>query len=457
MTTASSPTPHRPAIGLFSATMLVVGNTIGVGIFTTSGIVLQQAPSPGWMLVVWLLGGLLAIAGALTWAELGAMFPEAGGEYVYLREAFGPFWAFLCGWAAFLASFSGSIAVLATALAEYVFAAIAPPHGAAVASTVFLSPVQGLAVVLVWAVSLLNYRGLRLGSITQNILSVTKLVAIGGLGFAGFIGGNGAWEHFSPLFAWRTDTFSFRALGLALIPVLFTYSGWNAAAYIASEVREPETTVPRALTLGTLITIGVYLGLNVLYVFASPVAALSGEVRIGELTARALFGARAAEVVSVVIVVSIAGALNVMVLTGARIYFAMARDRVFFAPAARLHPRFHSPGNALLLQAGWTSLLICSGTFEQLLTYSTAVIVAVSILTVSAVFLLRWRRPALLRPYQTWGYPWLPALYLLGSLGILVNAFVERPTECFWGLGLCLAGVPAYWWWQRVDRGTPAA
>ncbi len=437
--------------------MLVVGNTIGVGIFTTSGIVLQQVPSPGWMLVVWILGGLLAIAGALTWAELGAMFPEAGGEYVYLREAFGPFWAFLCGWAAFLASFSGSIAVLAIALAEYVLGAIASPQSVSISSTFSITLVQGLAVLLVWAVSLLNYRGLRLGSVTQNILSLTKLLAIGGLALAGFVSGHGAWEHFSPFFVWRGASFSFGALGLALIPVLFTYSGWNAAAYIASEVRAPETTVPRALALGTMITIAVYLGLNVLYVFASPVFALSGEVRVGELTARALFGANAAEIVSVVIVLSIAGAFNVMVLTGARIYFAMARDRVFFAPAARLHPRFHSPGNALLLQAGWTSLLIFSGTFEQLLTYSTIVIVAVSILTVSAVFLLRWRQPTLLRPYRTWGYPWLPALYLAGSLGVLLNAFGERPVECFWGLGLCVASVPAYWWWQCVDRDTPTA
>ncbi len=437
--------------------MLVVGNTIGVGIFTTSGIVLQQVPSPGWMLIVWILGGLLAIAGALVWAELGAMFPEAGGEYVYLREAFGPFWAFLCGWAAFLASFSGSIAVLAIALAEYLLGAIAPAQSATTWSISVISPTQSLAVLLVWTVSLLNYRGLRLGSVTQNILSVAKLLAIGGLGIAGFVRGNGSWEHFSPFFAWNGAPFSLRALGLALIPVLFTYSGWNAAAYIASEVREPETTVPRALALGTLITIGVYVGLNALYLFASPLAVLSGEVRVGELTARALFGPHAAGIVAAVITVSIAGAFNVMVLTGARIYFAMARDGVFFAPAASLHPRFHSPGNALLLQAGWTSLLIFFGAFEQLLTYSTVVIVAVSILTVSAVFLLRWRQPELLRPYQTWGYPWLPILYLLGSLGILVNAFGERPSECLWGVGLCAAGVPAYWWWQCVDRADPAA
>ncbi len=437
--------------------MIVVGNTIGVGIFTTSGIVAQYTPSPGWMLLVWVLGGILAIAGALAWAELGAMFPEAGGEYVYLREAFGSFWAFLCGWAAFLASFSGSIAVLAIALAEYVLGAIQPFPESSALKILVGSQIQWLAVVLVWAVSLLNYRGLRLGSLTQNVLSVAKLIAIGGLVLAGFMYGAGAWTHFSSAVTWPQSHQAVTALGLALIPVVFTYSGWNAAAYIASEVREPERTVPKALAIGTLLTIGVYLGLNVLYLYASPIATLKGEVRVGELTARALFGPQAAWMVSALIALSIAGSLNVMVLTGARIYFAMARDGVFFAPAAVLQPRFHSPGNALLLQAVWTSFLILSRTFDQLLTYATVVIVAVSSLTVSAVFLLRWRRPAAPRPYRTWGYPWLPLLYLLGCLGILLNACWERPAECLWSVGLCALGVPAYRWWRRVDSASLAA
>jgi APA family basic amino acid/polyamine antiporter len=437
--------------------MIVVGNTIGVGIFTTSGIVAQYAPSPGLMLLVWVLGGILSIAGALAWAELGAMFPEAGGEYVYLREAFGSFWAFLCGWAAFLASFSGSIAVLAIALAEYILGAVQPFPASSALSVLSGSQTQWLAVVLVWSVSLLNYRGLRLGSLTQNVLSVAKLIAIGGLVLAGFVYGAGAWAHFSPAVTWPQSYHAVTALGLALIPVVFTYSGWNAAAYIASEVREPERTVPKALAIGTFLTIGVYLGLNVLYLYASPLEALKGEVRIGELTARALFGPQAAWIVSALIALSIAGALNVMVLTGARIYFAMARDGVFFAPAAVLQPRFRSPGNALLLQAVWTSFLILSGTFDQLLTYATVVIVAVSSLTVSAVFLLRWRRPAAPRPYRTWGYPWLPLLYLLGCLGILLNACWERPAECLWSAGLGALGVPAYWWWRRVDSASLAA
>ena len=239
-------------------------------------------------------------------------------------------------------------------------------------------------------------------------------------------------------------------MGLALIPVMFTYSGWNAAAYIASEVRHPEKTLPRALALGTLITIGVYLALNVLYLYATPVAVLSGVVRVGEQAAGALFGPGAAWVVSALIALSIASAFNVMILTGGRIYFAMARDEVFFSHAATVHPRFHTPGNALLLQAAWSSVLILSGTFEQLLTYATVVIVIVSALTVSAVFVLRQRRPDLPRPYRVWGYPWLPALYVLGSAGIFLNALWERPVECLLGAGLCAAGVPAYWWWRCV-------
>jgi len=444
--------------------MLVVGNTIGVGIFTTSGVIAEQLPSPGLMLVVWALGGVLSLAGALAWAELAAAFPLAGGEYIYLREAFGPFWGFLCGWAAFLASFSGSIAVLAIALAEYLAGVFpfTPVGGVLLTFTVWGTSCtvlwnQFFGILLVWAFSLLNYCGLHLGSWTQNLLSLSKLAAIAILVVAGFCYGNGSWAHFSPVFAWGGSGSMMSAGGLALIPVMFTYSGWNATAYIASEVHNPEKTIPRSLALGTFITLVVYLVLNVLYLYAAPVAVLSGVLQVGELTARTLFDARIAWTVSALIAVSIASAFNVMVLTGGRIYFAMACDGVFFARAARLHPRFRTPGNALLLQAAWTSLLILSGTFEQLLIYATVVIVGISAFTVSAVFVLRWRRPDLPRPYRVWGYPWMPALYVVGSVGIVVNALWERPVECLLGVGLGAAGVPAYVWWRRVDSSDNAA
>ena len=454
--------PQRSSIGLFGATMLVVGNTIGVGIFTTSGIVAQHLPSPGWLLAAWALGGLLSLAGALAWAELAALFPEAGGEYVYLREAYGSFWGFLCGWTAFVANFCGSIAVLAIALAEYGVGMIALPHDRPWAVSIgawsfALSSVQCFAIVVVWLTTLINYYGLRFGSAVQNILGIGKLAAIGGLLGAGFLSQHGSWTHFSPLFDTSTSGNLASAFGLSFIPVMFAYSGWNAAAYIASEVRQPETVVPRALLLGTAITIVAYLGLNVLYVYATPIVNLRGEIRLGELTARILLGDDAAWGIAAVVALSIAGVLNAMVLTGPRVYFSMARDGVFFARAARLHPRFYTPGDALLLQAAWTSLLILSGTFEQLLTYTTVVIVAISVVTVGAVFLLRWRESELIRPYHAWGYPWLPAVYIIGSLGILLNAFWERPFECLLGLGVCVAGVPAYWWWRRVDSADVAA
>jgi APA family basic amino acid/polyamine antiporter len=438
--------------------MLVVGNTIGVGIFTTSGVMAEQLPSPGLILLVWVLGGGLSLAGALAWAELAAAFPFAGGEYVYLREAFGPFWGFLCGWAAFVASFSGSIAVLAIALADYVLGVL--PPALVVAPLVKFSSWglsvsigwnQFLGILLVWVFSFLNYRGLHLGSWTQNLLSFSKLLAIAVLAVAGFCWGTGSWAHFSPLFPGGETGGILSAVGLALIPVMFTYSGWNAAAYIASEVRQPEKILPRALALGTMITIGVYLALNALYLYALPVRALRGVVRVGELTAGALFDPTVTWGVSFLIALSIASVLNAMILTGSRIYFAMAADGVFFLRAAELHPRFHTPGNALLLQAAWTSLLVLSGTFEQLLTYATIIIVSISALTVSVVFALRRYRTDLVRPYQVWGYPWLPALYVAGAVGIFMNALWQQPTECLLGIGLCAAGAPAYLWWRRVD------
>ena len=436
--------------------MLVVGNTIGVGIFTTSGIVADAIPSPGWLLAVWGLGGLLSLAGALAWAELGATFPHAGGEYVYLREAFGPFWGFLCGWAIFIANFSGSIAVLAIALAG----SLAHVLSLGTSDTVLWSGTVGglpfslshnqlFALVLVWIVSLINYRGLHLGSLAQNVLSVSKLAAITGLLVAGFWWGTGTWTHFSPLFTGTEVSGRLSAVGVALIPVLFAYTGWNAAAYIASEVHHPEWNLPRALLYGTLVTLSVYLLLNVLYLYAVPIAALKGIVQVGELTASALFGAKAAWVISLLIALSVASAFNVMILTGGWIYFAMARDGVFFQSAAQLHPRFQVPGQALLLQAAWTSVLILSGTFEQLLTYATVVLVGFSALTVGALFVLRWRRPALPRPYHVWGYPWLPAFYIVASVGIVLNALWERPLECVLGLVLCAVGIPVYYWWRK--------
>ena len=451
---AAPRTPH--SLSLFSATMLVVGNTIGVGIFTTSGIVADAIPSPGWLLAVWGLGGLLSLAGALAWAELGATFPHAGGEYVYLREAFGPFWGFLCGWAIFIANFSGSIAVLAIALAG----SLAHVLSLGTSDTMLWSGTVGglpfslshnqlFALVLVWIVSLINYRGLHLGSLAQNVLSVSKLAAITGLLVAGFWWGTGTWTHFSPLFTGTEVSGRLSAVGVALIPVLFAYTGWNAAAYIASEVHHPEWNLPRALLYGTLVTLSVYLLLNVLYLYAVPIAALKGVVQVGELTASALFGAKAAWVISLLIALSVASAFNVMILTGGWIYFAMARDGVFFQSAAQLHPRFQVPGQALLLQAAWTSVLILSGTFEQLLTYATVVLVGFSALTVGALFVLRWRRPALPRPYHVWGYPWLPAFYIAASVGIVLNALWERPLECVLGLVLCAVGIPVYYWWQK--------
>jgi len=437
---------------------MVVGNTIGVGIFTTSGVVADAVPSSGWLFVVWILGGLLSLAGAQAWAELGAAFPHAGGEYVYLRKAFGPFWGFLCGWAIFIANFSGSIAVLAIALAG----ALAPvfafnaSHSMLWAGTLSGIPLslsynQLFALVLVWGVSLINYCGLLFGSGTQNVLSFSKLVAIAVLLLAGFWRGTGDWTHFSAPFQWTPTQGFLSTVGVALIPVLFAYSGWNVAAYLASEVRQPERTLPRALLAGTLITLVVYLLLNVLYVYAVPLAALRGVVQVGELTATALFGAKAAWIVSSLIALSIASAFNVMILAGGWIYFAMARDGVFFPSAAHLHPSFHVPGNALLMQAAWTSVLILSGTFEQLLTYTTIVIVAFSALTVGALFVLRVRQPDLPRPYRTWGYPWLPGFYIVASVGIISNALWERPFECLWGVILCVVGVPIYYWWRRVD------
>lgn len=441
------------ALGPLDAAALVVSNIIGIGIFTAPGIVAQMVPQPLAMLGVWLAGGVLAFAGATAYAQLAWLWPRAGGEYVYLREAFGPPLAFLTAWTSFVAGFSGAVAAGAVGLTEYIgryVPAVADTHPLVAIPLYFtvltVSTQKLAALVILSGLSAIHIRGLGPGKRVQNALTALTVLALTLLIVFGFTGGAGSVEHFH-----RTAE-NVRPLNwlLALVPVLFTYSGWNAAAYVAEEVREPLRNVPRALTLGTACVVALYLVLNLLYLYALPVSQLAGVIRAGDAAAEALFGSRGAGALTLVLIVSLASSISAMILAGPRVYFAAARDGLFLRSAARIHPRYRTPAVAILAQAIWSGLLVISGTFEQLLVYTGFAVILFAGLAVAALFVLRRGRNSSM---PGWGYPVAPALFVLASLAIVANAIRERPLPSVAGLLVIGAGVPVYFLFRRkVER-----
>jgi APA family basic amino acid/polyamine antiporter len=455
-------------LGLFDSTMVMAGIVIGSGIFLTTGIMAKTLPSSGWILLAWVAGGLLTLAGALAYAELGAALPQAGGQYVYLREAYGSMTGFLFGWILFLVYQTGGIAVLALAFAEffgYFFPALSIQSnlfsfhsqvlGLSLPFSVSWGQVVGVNIIIL--LSLFNYLGVGLGKAIQNLFTMLKIGIILAIIASGLILGRG---RASPLGFGipEMDTGSLLAgFGIALVAVIWAFDGWNNVNFVAGEIKRPQRNLPLALILGTLLITILYVLTNVVYLRALPVSEMVGVVRIAEKATSSLFGASTGAVISAAVLVSIFGALNGSILTGPRVYYAMARDGLFFRAAARVHPRRRTPGFAIALQAGWASLLTLSGTFEQVFTFAMFMAVLFWVAAAAAVFTLRRTRPDLPRPYRTWGYPVVPALFILASSGILFNTLVERPVEALAGVGLTVIGIPVYFFWRKKipnsDRG----
>ncbi|HEY3886589.1 MAG TPA: amino acid permease, partial [Vicinamibacterales bacterium] len=356
-------------LGPYDAAAIVISNVIGGGIFFVPVIVAQLVPGAIAMLAVWICGGALAFAGAMAYAELAAVRPHAGGEYVYLREAFGPLAAFLTGWTSFVAGFSGAIAAGAVALAGYLgrFIPAAADDTKLVAIPGFdISPKTLVALSAIAVLTLIHVRGLGPGRLVQNILAGLKVSAIVALVAFGFAAGRGSAAHFMP------GVVSPVAWTLALVPVMFSYSGWNAAAYVAEEVRQPSRNVPVALALGTVTVVAVYVALNALYVFAFPVAELAslpGD-RLMDAVAQRLFGFAAGNLLALFTIVSIAASISAMVMAGPRVYYAMARDGLFLPAAGRVHDRYRTPAVAIVAQGIWSGVLVLSGSLSELVTYT---------------------------------------------------------------------------------------
>lgn len=428
---------------LTDATLLVVASVIGAGIFFTPGRVAELLPQPGWIFAAWTVGGLLSLAGALASAELGAMFPRAGGDYVYLREAIHPMAGFLVGWLTFFAIYAGTIAALSAAFAEGVSGRL----GLGPAATV------SIAIAVTAAVSLLNYLGLRWGAWANNLTSVLKIGALLAFVVLGPIVGGGDVER---LVASESGvSLGLSAFGLAMSPVLFTYLGWNASLYVASEIRQPERTIPRSLFLGLGLCGVLYLLVNAVYLYAIPMETLRGVSDAGELAAELLFGSLAGAVVAVFVLVSVLGTLNAHVLVGPRIAYALALDGLFFAGVDRVHARYRTPSAAILLQ-GFVAigLLLLLRSFPRALDFTTFAILLASMADIVALYCLRRSQPDRARPYRAWGYPVVPGFYLASIAGIAGVMLWGRPVECAISVGMLLAGLPFYWFFVRAAPST---
>lgn len=429
----STPGPSlERRLGPADAAAIIVSNVIGGGILFTPPQVAASVPNPWWFLSTWVAGGFLALAGAMAYAELAALRPRAGGEYVYLRDAFGPLAAFLTGWTSFIAGFSGAIAASAAALADYVTRFV--PAAAGVKPLIALTAIAALTLV--------HVRGVGPGRVVQNLLAGLKVGGIVLIVALGFSFGHGHPANLSasaPVAAvpWL----------LALVPVMFSYSGWNAAAYVAEEVRDPSRNVPLALGLGTIAVVALYVLLNALYIYALPMADLAAVPggRLMDTAAERLFGFTAANLLAIFTIVSLSASVSAMVLAGPRVYFAMARDGMFVRAAGRVHPRFHTPAAAIVAQSVWSGVLVLSGTLSQLVSYTGFAVVLFSAIAVAALFVLRHRDRGQPRAFSAIGYPWAPALFVAASAVMLGNEVWRNPVPTLAGSALIAAGVPVYY------------
>jgi APA family basic amino acid/polyamine antiporter len=412
-------------------------------------------PGPWAFLGVWIVGGGLALAGALSYAELAALRPRAGGEYVYLGEGLGPLAAFLSGWTSFVAGFAGAIAAGALGAADYLGRFIPAASSTAAFANLsagplhlIISPRTIVAVTIVAALALLHVRGLGPGRLVQNSLAALKVAALAAFVAIGLSFGHGDWSHVTSAPAAGTWN-----LPLAFIIVMFSYSGWNAASYVAEEVRDPGRNVPRALAIGTAAVVILYLGLNLLYLYAVPLTEMGGGTQELAMTAAdRLLGPTAARLLGALAVFVLLGSLSAMTIAGPRVYFAMARDRLFVRAAGRVHPRFQTPHIAILAQAVWSALLIVTDAKDQLAEYTGFAVLLFSGLAVSTVFILRHRRPDDVRPFRAWGYPVAPAVFVAASLAITGAAVLGRPGPSLYGLGVIALGLPVYWWFRRQSN-----
>lgn len=441
-------------LGLVDATTLVMGSMIGSGIFIVAADIARQVQSPGLMIVTWVVTAMLTIIAALSYGELAAMMPHAGGQYVYLREAFGPLWGFLYGWTLFLVIQTGTIAAVAVAFAK--FAGVFFPSISTENHVIgFVTTQQLVAITILVLLTWVNTRGIRTGAVVQNTFTFAKTAALLGLVVLGFLAGRDPqavarnFDNFWQNADWTWATI--RITGVAMVGALFSSDAWNNVTFTAGEIKNPKRNLPLSLALGVGIVSLLYLACNFVYLNALPLEAIQSapQDRVATAVAGKMFGSLGAQLIAAAILVSTFGCVNGMSLAGARVYYAMARDGLFFRSLGELNPRFHTPVRSLWWQCIWASLLTLSGYYSDLLDYVIFAVLLFYMLTIAGVFVLRRTRPDADRPYRAFGYPVLPALYIAVAGLIEILLLLYKPNYTWPGLIIVLLGIPVYLIWLR--------
>jgi len=440
--------------------LLLASGIIGSSIFLTAKDIAGPLPNPTLFFLVWVLGGVISLCACVAFAELGSMFPDSGGQYIYLREAYGDLVAFLYGWMLFTVANGGTIAALSVASAAYmgnIIPAISEERVILSLAGVPFTRAHAVGLILIAILTYVNVVGLRWGALLQNVSTWTKFIAMAAFVVLGFAIGKGHWSNFSAqapggLTMGLSPGQLISALGVGLIAVFWAYDGWVYITWVAGEVKNPRRNVPLAMVLGVLAVGAIYLAMNMTYVYALPLNEIAKYETIAHAAATKLFSPAAAGWLSAMIAISCFSAAAACTLSGSRVYLAMARDGVFFRRMAVIHPKWRTPAFSLIGQGIWAAVLTMSGRYDQLYTYVIFGMVLSYTLTVIGLFVLRWKKPDVPRPYRCTGYPWLPAIYILVGVAWTLNTILQRPTEAFWGATIVLIGVPGYLYWKRRSR-----
>jgi len=445
---------------LLDSVLLLVSGIIGSSIFLTAKDIAGPLPNPTLFFLVWVLGGVISLCACVAFAELGSMFPDSGGQYIYLREAYGDLVAFLYGWMLFTVGNGGSIAALSVASAAYmgnIIPFISQQHVIFSLAGMPFTRAHAIGLVLIAILTCVNVFGLRWGAFLTNVSTWTKFSAMAVFVVLGFAIGKGHWSNFSAqasggLTMGLSAGQLISAFGVGLIAVFWAYDGWVYVTWVAGEVKDPRRNVPLAMVLGVLAVGTIYLAMNMTYVYAMPLNEIAKYETIAHAAATRLFSSAAAVWLSAMIAISCFSAAAACTLSGSRVYLAMAQDGVFFRRMAVIHPRWRTPAFSLIGQGIWAAVLTMSGRYDQLYTYVIFGMVLSYTLTVIGLFVLRWKRPDVPRPYRCSGYPWLPAIYILVGVTWTLNTIIQRPTEAFGSAAIVLIGVPGYLYWKHKSR-----
>lgn len=443
----------RRGLNLLDSSMLIMGSMIGSGIFIVSPDIARQVHTPGLLLLSWVLAGLITILGALSYGELAAAMPKAGGQYIYLKEAYNKLMGFLYGWTLFAVIQTGTIAAVGIGFAKYTgvfFSGIAVDNYLLSIGSFHISTQQALAIAVILLLTFYNFSSVKKGAIMQNVFTFTKIAALVGLVVLGlvfgFTSGKGNMSHFSPAFP---DTYTLPMAGIffsAMLGSLFSCDAWNNITFTAGEVINPQRNLPRALLIGTGTVIGIYILANIAYLYVLPIDTIAHakDDRVATLLLQTVMGNAGLIVMAALVMVSTFGCLNGIILTGARVYYAMAKDGLFFRPAAKLNGN-DVPANSLAFQGIWASLLVLTGSYSDLLAYVMFAVLLFYILTIAGIFILRRKQPGLPRPYKTLGYPVLPLAYIVLASIVCICMLIYQTEFAGRGLLIVLAGIPLYY------------